>query len=237
MVVCEGHSRYSHEYDFCQYQERFLRFKTPQSLTFTILEDQVKNLTLAFWVNFNDFGISEPSLQVKLDKRFDLTISTTAQTYLYVGDPSSQALYRKDEKYLAYKNWAVIYLRIAYPYQIVYNYVGMPQSTDGDITFYGTAVNSMLFNFNTILGGIPLTINMGTNSVIYLRNFQLWNSPFSLELEKLRILRGLNPIRFDKTLLLYLRFDESGGTSIYNTAPYSQRVTPRVIQDTSPSRD
>jgi hypothetical protein len=56
-------------------------------------------------------------------------VSNLAETNLLVGDSSEQALFRKDDKYLGYKNWVVLYLRIAYPYLIVYNYVGVPSST------------------------------------------------------------------------------------------------------------
>ena len=63
-----------------------------------------------------------------------------------------------------------------------------------------------------------------------MRNLQLWNSRFSMELAKLRALRAPNPIRFKDNLVALYRFDESGGSALYNTAAYKhQHDTKRIV--------
>jgi hypothetical protein len=74
-------------------------------------------------------------------------------------------------------------------------------------------------------------LTVGTQADVYMRNLQLWNSPFSLELAKLRAFRSPDPNRFRNTLVAHFRFDESGGSVLYNSAPIARRADKKVIRD------
>jgi hypothetical protein len=67
LEICEGHSRYSFQSDFCQYDEKFMKVRTtsgPKTLSFNILDDQMYNSTMMVWALFNDFGTSSDTLSL-----------------------------------------------------------------------------------------------------------------------------------------------------------------------------
>ena len=79
--------------------------------------------------------------------------------------------------------------------------------------------------------GLDFMLTVGTQADVYMRNLQLWNCPFSLELAKLRAFRSPDPKRFRNTLVAHFRFDESGGSVLYNSAPLARRADKKVIRD------
>jgi hypothetical protein len=87
-----------------------------------------------------------------------------------------QALFRRDHKYYSQKNWALLYLRIAYnetlPYSLVYSFNGVPNPISGGVDFFGTFVNSVPFKFEPMIPtGLTYSIIHGELSEVYLRNF------------------------------------------------------------------
>ena len=118
------------------------------------------------------------------------------------------------------------------PYSLVYNFNGVPNPITDQVEFFGSFINNVAFRFDPMIAtGFTYSIIHGQQSIVYLRNFQLWNSPFSLELAKLRSLRSPNTKRFEHTLVAHYRFDEAGGNLLFNTSPLKQRIDSKIIED------
>jgi hypothetical protein len=77
-----------------------------------------------------------------------------------------QGLFRRDQKYFSRKNWALIYLRIAFekdiPYSLIYSFNGVPNSLTGQIEFFGSFVSSVTFKLdNMTSAGLTYSIIYG----------------------------------------------------------------------------
>ena len=81
LLICKGHSKYSFESHFCQYDEKFLKFKnTPYTLSFKVEGEQLFNSTVMVWAMFSDFGTDLEALRIMLDQRFIYDITSFGET-------------------------------------------------------------------------------------------------------------------------------------------------------------
>ncbi|CDW75881.1 UNKNOWN [Stylonychia lemnae] len=76
------------------------------------------------------------------------------------------------------------------------------------------------FKFSENLLARNISIQTGNSSRIFIRDFQFWNAPLSLGYYlTYRMHRGLDPIVMaSKGLIIYYKFDESGGNTVINSA-------------------
>ena len=233
-VMCEGHSRYAHGYDYCQYDEKFLTFVTPHTFEFIIKKDPMMNSTFMMWALISQFGTSGETLKVKLQDRYEWVIQDDGISDVRVGSSLVEAARRNDINLIGRKGWVLLYLRVVYPAQLVFNHIGYADPTiKNKIITEGTLSSSANFFLPSNLAGLKFQLIHGTGAKIFMRNLQLWNSPFSLELAKLRSLRAPNPMRFKNNLVALYRFDEAGGNALYNTAAYQhEHDTKRIVDST-----
>eukprot|EP00347_Sterkiella_histriomuscorum_P004248 403361179 len=239
LIICEGHSKYIMQYDYCQRAEKFAKIDPAFPFSFTIAKDEMQNSTTLVWVLFKHFGYDPISLEMSLQERFTWSIMKNKTGALLLANSSYKLYGRRDESdIISGKKWVLFINRIIYPQGVVHNYLGRPtqisQSTT-DIELTGTLNTNAKLLFTNNTSGLLFQILTGTNSEIFFRNLQLWNSVFTLDVAKQRAIRGANPYRFADTLVALFRLDESGGDSLFNTASFQRESNPRLIQDPTSS--
>lgn len=131
------------------------------------------------------------------------------------------------------KGWVLLYIRVVTPFNFIYNHIGVPEANSNPkLDMKGTVLQDAVFTFPlTTPSGLLFIMRFGTGSVIIPRNLQLWNTPFSIEVLKRRVLRSPNPMRFAQNLVALYRFDESGGRTVYNTAGYRHRLDKKMVDN------
>eukprot|EP00347_Sterkiella_histriomuscorum_P012842 403367017 len=203
LVICEGDARYS-PYGYCNPRERFLKLNKEVKFG---LDLQMKNSITAMWVLLN--GISS-SATIELTNRYKFQILP--------GHSRSQANY-----------WVYIMWRINEEAQYCNYLIGKysQEINVGDISYLGQIKeksHQLNFKYLAQVPGTPLdfTINVENpaNDILWIRSLQIWESPLSSKL----IQDGLYKTPLDQKrwinqpLVLYLKFDESVGKVITNSA-------------------
>eukprot|EP00347_Sterkiella_histriomuscorum_P016586 403352623 len=228
LVICEGDSRYS-PYGYCNPRERFLKLNKEVKFG---LDLQMKNSTTAMWVLLN--GISS-SATIELTNRYKFQILPGQYLILNISNNDSirpqVTVFNKNiiSSRSEANYWVYIMWRINEEAQYCNYLIGKysQEINVGDISYLGQIKeksHQLNFKYLAQVPGTPLdfTINVENpaNDILWIRSLQIWESPLSSKL----IQDGLYKTPLDQKrwinqpLVLYLKFDESVGKVITNSA-------------------